>query len=293
MLIDFSATNFRSISGRQTFSMQKVSRIAELPDHVIENKNTNLIRSAVIYGRNASGKSNLLSAMDCLSKLVSKENFHLKDVYHPFKLNLNSPNEPTLFEINFYAANHIRYFYEISFTDKEIIKENLFHYSGSKKARLFLRNQERLTTEIASLKDIFKIIYPYHSILSRLNLHKIEQLIPVYEFFSKHFLTRILLNEELDSYFEINKGGILDRVSMMPHHIENLGKMIRIADTGIDSIELKQLQYDDFSFPDETEEIVKEQIMQQIMQIKQVKIVLKHPIYINGNKVGLVDFDID
>jgi len=284
MLIDFSATNFRSINGRQTFSMQTVSRIAELSDNVFEKNNTNLLRSAVIYGRNGSGKSNLLNAMDCLSKLASNAYYHLKDIYQPFKISLNKQYDPTVFEINFYAANGNRYFYEISFTDEQIIKENLYYYPGGKKARLFLRNQESIVTEIASLKDIYKITYPYHSLLSRLNLHKIEQLLPVYEYFSQHFLTGILLNEMIDSFFELRKAGIKIREEKMPYHIENLGKLMRIADTGIDSIEIKRGNDIGANTPDD----LKKNQMDQ-----NHTVIIKHPVYVNGDQVGFVDFDID
>ena len=60
MLIDFAITNFRSIKERQVFSMQTVSRITEKPENTIKSGTEQLLRSAVIYGRNASGKSNLL-----------------------------------------------------------------------------------------------------------------------------------------------------------------------------------------------------------------------------------------
>jgi len=289
MLIDFSATNFRSISERQTFSIQTVSRISELPEHVIENGNTNLLRSTVIYGRNASGKSNLIGAMDCLRNLVIKENNNLISGYRPFKICLHKPDSPVKFEINFYAANNKRYAYEVSFTDSQVIKENLFYYPEGKKARLFLRNQDGLTTDLSSLKDNFKYIYPHHTILSRLHYFKIEPLLPVFEFFSKHFITEVFHDEYVDAFIEINKGMILDRKKEMPYHIENLGKLMKIADTGIDSIEIKQMHYNDFAFPENYSEDQKE----HYLNANKIKVIIKHPVYKNGNKAGLIDFDFE
>jgi len=289
MIIDFSATNFRSINERQTFSLQTVSRIAEMPENVIENTNTRLLRSVVIYGRNASGKSNLCGAMDCLLTLATNENNVLMLGYRPFKISINKPDKPIIFEINFYAANKKRYFYEISFTAEKIIMENLFHYPEGKKARLFLRNQEILTTEISFLKDMFHNIYPYHTILSRLNHYKIDALLPVFEFFSRHFLTRVGLNEIADSYNEIKKGGILNKEKEMPYHMENLGKLIKIADTGIDSIIIKQLDYNDFDFPEDFGENLK----QQMFNANKIKVIMKHPFYKNGNISGFIDFEYD
>ena len=120
MLIDFAITNFRSIKERQVFSMQTVSRITEKPENTIKNNNEELLRSAVIYGRNASGKSNLLLATDILYNLVISNDFDLKKAYQPFKIIKNKSIEPTIFEINFISNTKKKYSYYLSFNEKEI-----------------------------------------------------------------------------------------------------------------------------------------------------------------------------
>ena len=72
MLIDFKVTNFRSIKEKQELSMLPVGKVSEYPSHLIHTYNkTDLLRSLIIYGRNASGKSNLLSI--CSIILLSKK----------------------------------------------------------------------------------------------------------------------------------------------------------------------------------------------------------------------------
>ena len=286
MLIDFSVTNFRSINERQTFSMQAVSRIGEFPNNIIENNSTNLLRSAVIYGRNASGKSNILKAMDCLSNLVKKENYPLLFAYQPFKISVNEPEELTTFEVNFYAEDNKRYSYDISYTQEQIVKENLYHYPEGRKARLFLRNQEELTTEIPSLKDFYKNIYDYHTILSRLNFYKIEQLLPVFNFFSRHFITISFWVENFESFWMPDLRNILYKEKVMPYHIENLNKLIKVADTGIDSFDIKILEDEDTGISDEYGRL-------KASRRNNTDVRVKHSVYEGDKMVGFVDFDLD
>lgn len=284
MLIDFAITNFRSIKERQVFSMQTVSRIPEKPENTIQTGNEQLLRSAVIYGRNASGKSNLMLAADCLYSLVIPNALDLVKAYQPFKICKGNPVEPVVFEVNFYSGNGKKYFYLISFDDKEIIEENLYHYPEGKRARLYLRNKKEFKTEISGLKEIWNNIYPYHTILSHINFHKIDALIDSFMFFKRHFVTRSFIGDEND--WEIDD--LLDK-SIMPHHIENLSKLLKIADTGIDSIELKILQVEDFNLPKTLDEKTKNKFISE----NRIKIKLKHPIYENNELVGHIDFELD
>ena len=70
MLIDFTVENFRSYRDAKTLSLT-ASSAKELPDNLIKLTDTErLLRTAAIYGANASGKSNLLAAMYTLSELL-------------------------------------------------------------------------------------------------------------------------------------------------------------------------------------------------------------------------------
>ena len=74
MLIEFSVENYRSIQERQTLSMVASEDEAMLDSNTFPTPNSRdelrLITSAVIYGANASGKSNLLRAMQTLRRIV-------------------------------------------------------------------------------------------------------------------------------------------------------------------------------------------------------------------------------
>ena len=61
MLIQFSVENYLSIKDKVVLSLLS-SRDNEHPEHLIADGNKNYLKSAVIYGANASGKSNVLNA---------------------------------------------------------------------------------------------------------------------------------------------------------------------------------------------------------------------------------------
>ena len=76
MLIEFSVANFLSFKDRITFSMVASNDDALQESNVFEWGKRRLVKSAVVYGANASGKSNLLGAMYCmhLMALTSSKN---------------------------------------------------------------------------------------------------------------------------------------------------------------------------------------------------------------------------
>ena len=89
MLIEFSVTNYRSILERQTLSLVASTYFKELETlNIIPEQSTNgpsLLRSAVLYGPNASGKSTLVKALKFVEKQIF---FHKKKAKPEMKLML-------------------------------------------------------------------------------------------------------------------------------------------------------------------------------------------------------------
>jgi len=69
MLINFTVGNYRSFKEKKTLSMEATA-IKELKESVIEENKYRLLPSAVIYGANSSGKSNLLKAIATMKGVV-------------------------------------------------------------------------------------------------------------------------------------------------------------------------------------------------------------------------------
>ncbi|QLB20047.1 RloA protein [Vespertiliibacter pulmonis] len=142
MLIDFSTKNFRSFNELQTFSLIK-SKSSELPSNtfsISDNSNFSLLKTAAIYGANASGKSNFLKALLTM-KLMVTANYQRGDKLPvvPFKLNNCTINQPTEFEVTFIVDN-VRYQYGFSASTTQIYDEWLFVYPKNHAQKWFERS---------------------------------------------------------------------------------------------------------------------------------------------------------
>lgn len=145
MLLEFSVENFLSIKERVTFSMI-ASKDKSNPENIMDFGKINLLKSAAIYGANASGKSNLVKALVFVDRLVrnssNKAGEKIKGLV-PFKLDEDCQNKPSSFEIIF-IKNGIRYVYKFSADATKIYEESLFYYPQQKKARIFERSNTNI-----------------------------------------------------------------------------------------------------------------------------------------------------
>lgn len=145
MLIEFSVSNFRSIRQRQTLSLSASADTTDLARNLVstQTKSVPLLRSAVIYGPNAAGKSNILRAVETLRQLVmqsaanSQEGAPIPVV--PFLLSEASSNEASEFEVVFTADDEVRYHYCCSVNAKRVLKEWLIAYPQGRPQRWFER----------------------------------------------------------------------------------------------------------------------------------------------------------
>lgn len=147
MIIDFTISNFRSIKEKQTFSMLAEGAANHLKENVAypNEDNIGVLRTVGIYGANASGKSNLLLAIEALRFIICKSG-DLKDgesipCYEPYLLSSTTKNQPTLFEIEFFVKS-LRFLYSVSFNTNRVLSESLNFYPSSKPANLFNRKED-------------------------------------------------------------------------------------------------------------------------------------------------------
>ena len=144
MLIEFSVANFRSFRERQTLSMVAAPRMHKRENvfkPVIEEKNfPDLLKAAVIYGPNASGKSNLLKALEVLKLMARRTPNHT----HPlpvsrFRFDPDLLNKPSVFEVHF-IHQAMRYRFDLAMTADRIHHERLCIYPKGKEALLYDRS---------------------------------------------------------------------------------------------------------------------------------------------------------
>src|ERR1044071_7876780 len=122
MLIRFTVENFLSFKKETEFNML-VGDVRRHPHHVYRLPRLRLLKSAVIYGANGAGKSNLLWALQFLIKIL--KDAHVPMYNGPFKLDGETANKPSKFEIEFYVRGKA-YAYGLVFGQSKIVEEWLY-----------------------------------------------------------------------------------------------------------------------------------------------------------------------
>ncbi|PTQ87175.1 AAA family ATPase [Agitococcus lubricus] len=145
MLIEFRVKNFRSLRDEQVLSLVASTDTTQQETHTFATglkAAPQILKSAVVYGANASGKSNLIKALQFLRSLVIEsatlQPHQTFEHLQTFKLNATSALEATEFELTFLFAG-IRYQYAAALTPQRIIREQLLVYKAFKPQRWFER----------------------------------------------------------------------------------------------------------------------------------------------------------
>lgn len=160
MLVEFSVKNFMSIKDERTFSMVAGSGDENI-ENVVSDKNTGerYLKSAAIYGANASGKTNFMRALTSAILTVRKSN--LRNIneplieMRPFKFDSKTANEPCEFRFVF-IKNNIKYIYGFSADINRIYTEYLYQYLSAKPSLIFERknvNEYKFTKQEKSKLD--------------------------------------------------------------------------------------------------------------------------------------------
>ena len=150
MLVEFNIENYRSFREDASFSLVAAKISSKNKNLDQENvfradSKLDLLKSAVIYGANASGKSNLLAALRFMRWFVlnsSKETQVTEAIdVEPFRLSTETEGEPSLFEVVFIAKNR-KYRYGFEANTEEVVSEWLFDVPTVKERLLFSRDKK-------------------------------------------------------------------------------------------------------------------------------------------------------
>jgi AAA15 family ATPase/GTPase len=157
MLVEFRIKNFRSLRDEQVLSLVASSDKTLLDTHALDTglkAAPHLLKSAVVYGANASGKSNLIKALQFMRGVVLESaNLQPGQTFgrlQPFRLDAASGSLPTEFEVTF-ILNGVRYQYGFAMNAQRIISEQLLVYKAFKPQRWFERH-----FDAESGKDVYE-----------------------------------------------------------------------------------------------------------------------------------------
>lgn len=247
MLIQFSVRNFRTFKEKATLSLiasnYDKDREAE---NILEDDNFNLrlLKSAVIYGANASGKSKLMEALNFMRRFAissSRESQKGDEIeVHPFSLNVETENEPSEFEVIF-TYNDVMYRYGFEANKQVIVSEWLYYRPKTKEVELFFRDYQNIETHarnfskgaIAVREGMVRDNALLLSLAAQLND---ETSIQVIEWFRN---LKIISGLREEGY----KGFTMSKTKD-PLHKQKMLELLKAADLGIQDIRLEMLDID-------------------------------------------------
>ena len=241
MLIDLTVENLFSFKEKVTVPFV-ATREQQHSSHIVhysygKSRQKRFLRTAVFFGGNASGKSNLIKAIGLAQRMI----IFGEGKRQAFKLDANCINKPS--EICFHIlADEKEFEYAFSFTDTEILKESLVLLRGSKRKRLFVRKFNE-GTEFFDELDSDSLRMLDRQILTRdqLLLHAVSKtkiiesqrlLFTIYSWF-RDSLRLFSPDQHFHSYFH-------------GEPYKEFGEMLSCLDTGIDRLDEKEVSFDSF-----------------------------------------------
>ena len=132
MFIGFSVSNFLSFKNPQTMSMM-ASKVARHKEHILSGNGKRVLKTGLIYGANAGGKSNFIKAIDFSRDIIlgGLEEVDLNRKY--FRISKDGYKQPGVFEYRLITQSGKEYSYgiAISYATKEILSEWLVRIEKS------------------------------------------------------------------------------------------------------------------------------------------------------------------
>lgn len=242
MLLELRLKNFRSFRDEVTLSLASSSDPTFERTHTRETgleKVKRALNSAAIYGANASGKSNIIRALQFMQLMVTTSNQIQPDQENaltPFRMRPDCDNHPTLFEATF-LIDRIRYQYGFEMNRHQVLAEWLLVYEKSKPQIWFSRMFNAKTKRFDySYSDYFvgqKKVWEASTrkevlfLTTAIQLNN-EQLKPLYQRFAEDLL---VLPDGPGVDFGFSSGYVKDS-----RNRERVVSLIGAADTGISSV---------------------------------------------------------
>ncbi|MGI6242785.1 MAG: AAA family ATPase [Prevotella sp.] len=216
MIASFTVENYLSILSPVTFSFEPTGDkfLADEYTHTVK-EGVNLLKVGIIYGANATGKTNLLQALNALRNILclpTEDKTRPLDII-PFLLDEESRTHPTRFELSFYIESE-KYLLQLEADNKRIYLEKLQYYPSSKAALLYERRHDEQSDVVVinwgnylglgkkSCQAIEGNTIGNMSVLAAWSKSNVEtsRLNAVYQYFSEHFFPPMSGAASLASY---------------------------------------------------------------------------------------------
>jgi len=296
MILSFKIENFRSIKKEIKIDFRASKKLNE--DHLFNNtfvnKNEELLNSIILYGRNASGKSNILIAFSALSFLIENSDSFKHDSnippYEPFKFDKKCRNKPVKFEIEFLGIDtQTKYLYLLHYDAKNIVKESLLFYPNGVKAVLYNRENSKVTYGDyykGARKTIERGLLDNQLFLSKASTNKVEYLNEVYKLLTKYLYVSTVHDTEYDKTII----RVFSEMMLKDEKLKaNVLKLLQAGDTNIINFDISQNDTSTFKFPDS----IPNEVKQNFVDKYKYEVKTNHLLFDDEKLIGKEDLTID
>ena len=293
MIRDFWVKNYLSIRDKQGLSFLAKGPSSELVTEVADG--VFLYKLGILYGSNASGKSNMLIALNEVFRLlVLPKSDATRSISGaiPFVL---TKNEPIEMHVSFYA-NGIRYDYDVKFNEKCILNEILNYYPNKSKSLFYERTfvgeniqadvkfGTSLKLQIKTQESIRENTLNNHSVLSVCRKTALTEDIAPFNILHKWIM---------DNYHDVDGDGEKGIVEILKDAYNNPQKR-KFYNTMLQKADLNILEYrpvvEDRFVPAEYRERIQKENIPEEMKEALLKPTADSVAFINHSQNG--DFDI-
>ncbi len=276
MILRFAVSNFRSFRKKaELITLAAKSR--ELAGNTaLVKPNLRVVKSAVIYGANAAGKSNFMRAIWSLYRLVNDSAaFPVGEMipqYEPFAFDAATNKAPTEFEIDFIAPDGFQYQYVVHFTKKEVHYESLHCYYTSQRSKLFVRENSKAIDfgdyYRGEQKAVVRSLSENQLLLSKSALFNIESLIVPWRFFRDQLAVLPPSADERWMRAETAKFLYSHPNDQLR---QSLRTLIQIFDTGVEDFRIVESKEDQIPFPDWADSRLRKEVLERLKYDFKVK----------------------
>ncbi len=273
MLIRFIIENFLSFKEKQVFSMLPGKGTLKAHHKSKPLKGISLLKTAILYGANASGKSNLIKAIEFGRKTVLKGTKTGQQIdFDAFKLDkkLVGGNSYIEYEIQHKDKN---YAYGFIFNSKEIVDEWLFEVNKKSETKIFERSEtnkfdltylfkknpkdaEKQFIEFTAKGTPRNQLFITHIRNTNVtdNVSDISDILNVIDWFQNALTVVYPSSKSIGKKFELLKDTNLQQL---------FSDMLDYFDTGIDGIEFKNIDFEKIEVPDEVKEDIRNDLLSE------------------------------
>lgn len=239
MILKFEFENFFSIRDQVRIDFRaaniNTALARELGHNVMDWNGVPVLKSVGLFGPNASGKSNILKAIDFCCRMILNSHLYNEGTvfnFEPFKFD-GWQNKTSKFMIDF-VCEGIEYEYSFELTKTKVISESLYHYPLGRRAKVFLRAADGKYSfgsgAINKPSDVVLNTSDKNLFLSRASLMNREIAQKLYRYFLNQFLLGLV---------NVNEILVLDSFNTYKKVIL---KALEICDTDITDIEARKEQ---------------------------------------------------